>query len=188
MARSKSDDKRNAILAAATRMINNQGLSASTALIAHEAGVANGTFFTYFKTKIELLNELYLELKTGMVSATLAEMPSEAEIHEQFYHIWSNWMYWAVTNPEKRRTLTLLSVSDEITSETRIKSHQVMAHLAKLVEQIYTKGPMSDTEMAFVTALMNSLAEATMDFMVQHPEKAEEYCKVGFNALWRMIG
>jgi AcrR family transcriptional regulator len=187
MARPKSDDKRYAILIAATRVIFNQGLSASTALIAQEAGVANGSFFTYFTTKIELFNQLYLELKTEMVSATLDEMPLGAEIHEQFYHTWSNWMHWAVSNPEKRRTLELLSVSDEITLETRIKGHQVMAHIAKLVEQIYTKGPMRDTEMAFVTAVMNSLAETTMDFMIQNPEKAEEYCKVGFNALWHLM-
>ncbi|MFX5718343.1 TetR/AcrR family transcriptional regulator, partial [Acinetobacter baumannii] len=41
MARPRSEDKRNAILAAAIRVIITQGLSAPTALIAHEAGVSN---------------------------------------------------------------------------------------------------------------------------------------------------
>jgi AcrR family transcriptional regulator len=187
MARPKSDDKRNAILAAAARVIFKNGLSASTALIAHEAGVANGSFFTYFPTKIELFNQLYIELKTEMASADLDEMPSGIANQEQFYHIWSNWMHWAVANPEKRRALALLGVSDEITPETSMKGHQVMAHIAKLIEQIYSKGPMHDAEMVFIISLMNSIAETTMDFMVQNPEKAEEYCKVGFNALWRMM-
>jgi AcrR family transcriptional regulator len=187
MARPKSDDKRSAILASATRVIFHHGLSASTASIAHEAGMANGSFFTYFTTKIELFNQLYLVLKTEMASATLDKMPSGVAKRDQFYHIWSNWMHWAVSHPEKRRSLALLGVSDEITSETRIKGHLVMAHIAKLIEQIYTKGPMHGTEMEFIIALMNSLAEATMDFMVQNPEKAEKYCQVGFNALWRLM-
>jgi AcrR family transcriptional regulator len=45
MARPRSEDKRNAILEAATRVIVTQGLSAPTALIAEQAGVANGSLF-----------------------------------------------------------------------------------------------------------------------------------------------
>jgi AcrR family transcriptional regulator len=63
MPRPKSDEKRSAILEAATRIIVTQGLSAPTAGIAKEAGVANGSLFTYFETKTDLFNELYLELK-----------------------------------------------------------------------------------------------------------------------------
>src|SRR5580704_18142861 len=64
MSRPKSDEKRSAILEAATRIIVTQGLSAPTAGIAKEAGVANGSLFTYFETKTDLFNQLYLELKT----------------------------------------------------------------------------------------------------------------------------
>ena len=66
VARPKSDDKRGAILAAATRVIVAQGLSAPTAGIAKEAGVANGSLFTYFEKKSDLFNALYLELKIDM--------------------------------------------------------------------------------------------------------------------------
>ncbi|HET8853867.1 MAG TPA: TetR family transcriptional regulator, partial [Ktedonobacteraceae bacterium] len=50
MARPKSQDKRNAILAAAIELIAEQGLSVPTSKIAHVAGVAEGTLFTYFET------------------------------------------------------------------------------------------------------------------------------------------
>src|ERR1700730_3409264 len=119
VARPKSDDKRNAIMAAATRVIVTQGLSAPTAVIAREAGVANGSLFTYFETKADLFNQLYLELKTGMATAALEGLPVGAEPREQLFHIWSNWMGWAVANPEKRRALAQLGVSEEITPATR---------------------------------------------------------------------
>ena len=71
MPRPRSDDKRAAIMSAATRVIAAQGLGAATATIAREAGVSNGSLFTYFDTKADLLNQLYLELKTDMAAAAL---------------------------------------------------------------------------------------------------------------------
>ena len=41
--------------------------------------------------------------------------------------------------------------------------------------------------MEFVSALMNSLAEATMDFMVSDLAHAEEHSRAGFGALCRIL-
>jgi AcrR family transcriptional regulator len=187
MARPRSEDKRNAIMAAATRVIVTHGLGAPTALIAKEAGVSNGSLFTYFETKTELFNQLYLELKAGMASVALEGLPAKAEIHEQFFHIWSNWMAWAVSNPEKRRALAQLGVSDVITPVSRDTGHKTMARIAELMEQSRAGGPMRKAPMGFVAAILNSLAEATMDFMVQDPANAKKHRKAGFDALWRVI-
>jgi AcrR family transcriptional regulator len=57
VARPKSDDKRNAILYAATRVFAERGLTAApTSEISKQAGVAEGTLLTYFKTKDDLMN------------------------------------------------------------------------------------------------------------------------------------
>jgi AcrR family transcriptional regulator len=94
---------RNAIMAAAIRGIAAQGLSASTALIAREAGVSNGSLFIYFETKAALVNQLYLELKSEMALVALERLPTGVELRDQMFHIWSNWMRLAVSNPENRR-------------------------------------------------------------------------------------
>ncbi len=99
MARPKSEDKRNAILAAAARVIVTHGLSASTAMIAQEAGVSNGSLFTYFETKADLLNQLYIGLKAEMASVAMSGFPEKAKLRDQAYHIWANWMRWAVGAP-----------------------------------------------------------------------------------------
>jgi hypothetical protein len=57
MTRPRSGDKRNAILAAATDIIAEQGVSAPTAKIARAAGVADGSLFTNFPDKDDLLNQ-----------------------------------------------------------------------------------------------------------------------------------
>ncbi|MER2503736.1 helix-turn-helix domain-containing protein, partial [Klebsiella pneumoniae] len=58
MARPKSEDKKQALLEAATVAFAQSGIAASTSAIARSAGVAEGTLFRYFATKDELLNEL----------------------------------------------------------------------------------------------------------------------------------
>jgi AcrR family transcriptional regulator len=187
MARPKSDGKRSAIIAAAIHVIASQGLGAATATIAKEAGVSNGSLFTYFETKADLFNQLYLELKARMASAGLEGLPAEAGLRDQFFHLWSNWTAWAVSNPENRRALAQLGVSDEITSATRTAGHKTMAGIGELLEQIRANGPMREVPMGFVVAILNSLADATMDFMVQDPPNADKHCKIGFDALWRIL-
>jgi AcrR family transcriptional regulator len=188
MARPRSDDKRNAILDAAVRVIMKQGLSAPTAEIAREAGVASGTLFTYFDTKADLLNTLYLELKGEMATSALEGIPTKAKIRDQFLHMWTNWTRWAVHHPERRRALSQLGVSEEITPATRTASHQTMATIGALLQQAYSRGPLRDAPMGFVVAIMNSMAEATMDYMISDPSRADRHSKAGFEALWRVIG
>lgn len=187
MARPRSEDKRTAIMTAATRVIVSRGLSAPTATIALEAGVANGTLFTYFATKADLFNQLYLELKSEMVSVALANFPGRRKLRDQMFHVWSHWMTWAVSNPEKRRAFQQLEVSEEITAATRRAGHKTMAEIGKLLERCRAAGPMRDAPMAFVASLMNSMAEATMDFMVHDSTNAAKHCKDGFSAFWRVI-
>ena len=62
-----------------------------------------------------------------------------------------------------------------------------MAGVAELMERMRASGPLRNTPMDFVGAIMNSLAETTMDFMIADPANAKKHCKVGFEAFWRVI-
>jgi AcrR family transcriptional regulator len=188
MARSKSEDKRNGLVVAATRVIAAQGLGAPTALIAREAGVSNGSLFTYFETKTDLFNQLFLELKADMAAAALAGRVADAPLREQFRRLWDNWMSWATANPDKRRALALLSVSDEITRPTEAAAQRAMAEIAGIVRRARADGPLRDAPSGFAEAAMDSLAEATMDFIVRDPARADEYRHAGFGALCRLLG
>ena len=187
MPRPRSDDKRNAIIAAATRIIVTQGLSAPTAGIAKEAGVANGSLFTYFETKSDLFNALYLELKLEMAAAATKDLRAGDDLRDQVFQVWQNWMAWALSFPEKRRALAQLGVSDEIKPATHKAAGKGMTLVAELLERVRAIGPMRKAPMGFVLTLMNSVAESTIDFMARDPANAAKHCKVGFDALWRMV-
>jgi AcrR family transcriptional regulator len=187
MSRPRSDDKRAAIMSAATRVIAVQGLGAATAAIAKEAGVSNGSLFTYFDTKADLLNQLYLELKADMGAAALSDLPAGGDVREQMRHMCYRWLRWATAFPEKHRALAHLEVSDEITSATHQAASQALAGIAWLLERSRENGPMRAAPLAFVVALASAIAEATIDFIMRDPDNADAHARTGFDALWRTI-
>ena len=87
MARVKSPAKRQAILQAAVREIAKAGLRASTSNIAKSSAIAEGTLFTYFATKNELLNELYIGLKSDVYRRINDDFPHKRELRLRVRHV-----------------------------------------------------------------------------------------------------
>jgi AcrR family transcriptional regulator len=187
MARPRSDDRRNAILGAATRVIAHQGLSAPTAAIAKEAGVSNGSLFVYFDTKAVLLNELYIALKTEMTAAATAGLASDREPRDQVRHMWTQWLGWATANPGPRRALAQLEVSDDITADTRQTLKSAFKGIAELLDRSRAGGPLRDAPLGFVLSLATAIAETTIDTVIREPDQAEARSTVGFEALGRVL-
>ena len=120
MARPKSEDKRNAILDAATRLFAERGLAAApTSEISRLAGVAEGTLFTYFGTKDELINSLYRELKLELADAMMSDFPRKENVRTRLRHVWDRHVNWGIANPKQRKVLAQLTVSEVLTNESR---------------------------------------------------------------------
>src|SRR5580700_3464724 len=103
MARPRSEDKRNAILDAATHVFAERGLTAApTSEISKQAGVAEGTLFTYFKTKDDLVNALYREIKLELADAMISGFPRKKSVRARLRHVWEGFVNWGVANREKR--------------------------------------------------------------------------------------
>jgi AcrR family transcriptional regulator len=187
MARPRSEDRRNAILSAATRVIASQGLGASTAAIAKEAAVSNGSLFVYFDTKAALVNELYVALKTEMGTVATAGLPVESEPREQLLHVWTQWLRWATTTPEKRRALAQLEVSDEITAESHRTVSSAFGGIADLLERSRAGGPMQDVPLSFVLTLISAIADAAIDTILDEPAESEARSSAAFDAIWRVL-
>ncbi|MBZ9935283.1 TetR/AcrR family transcriptional regulator [Mesorhizobium sp. BR1-1-16] len=187
MARPLSEDRRNAILSAATELVAQQGLGAATAEIAKRAGVPHGSVFTYFETKGALLNALYLELKTELVDAVNLQPSSNDDVRDQFQHLWLTWTRWGAANPAKRRALAQLGVSDQISELSRKQAFQSAHASLELVRRASMNGALRDAPPYFVGALVESSVSTTTDFMIRQPEQAERICTLGFEAMWKAL-
>src|SRR6266849_9284396 len=120
VARPKSEDKRIAILDAATRVFAERGLAAApTSEISKRAGVAEGTLFTYFKSKNDLINYLYREIKLELADAIMSDFPRKKNIRARLRHVWDRYVNWGIANSKQRKALAQLQVSEVVTKESK---------------------------------------------------------------------
>ncbi|AXF22458.1 TetR family transcriptional regulator [Burkholderia pyrrocinia] len=189
MARPRSPDKHEAILAAAARALAEDGATATTARIARLAGVAEGTVFTYFETKDALLNALYLSLKAGMREAMMAGFPEGAPVEQAVRHAWNGYVSWGVENPDGRRALQQLGVSGRIDDAHRAAGAEGFGGISALLRpQVAASGGLKlDEAHAFCAALFTSIAETAMESIARDPARADAYREAGFRALWAVL-
>jgi AcrR family transcriptional regulator len=180
MARLRSPEKRSAILEAAAYEIAESGIGAPTAKIARRAGLAEGTLFTYFVNKDELLNALYLQLKSEIYQHLVADFPHRAGLERRAWHIWSSYCAWAIRFPAKRKAAAQLKVSDLITATTRAataaESGPIDAALCELEQREAFRG----LPPGFASATMGAMHEATLDFIAQRPREREKLIRRSF--------
>ena len=189
MARPRSEDKRNAILEAATRVFAKRGLTAApTSEISKQAGIAEGTLFTYFETKDDLINALYRELKLELADAMMSGFPRKKSVRIRLRHVWDRYVSWGVANPDQRKVLAQLTVSEVLTKESRDAAGAPFVEFQTTIrDAIERRVFRSDLPAELISKSLVSLGEATIDLTVSKPSKAKQYRDSGFQMFWAGI-
>jgi AcrR family transcriptional regulator len=187
MAKPKSEDKRNAILSAAIQEFAERGLAAPTAAITSAAGIAEGSLFTYFKTKDELINALYRELKLELADSMMSGFPRRQSVRHRLEHVWNGYVNWGIANPDNQKVLKQIQVWGGLTEKSKQDASAPFAEFQRMAEDAVTQGIYKDIPHAFIGAALVALADMTMDFMVRKPENAEMYRTAGFEMLWTAV-
>ena len=189
MARPKSEDKRNAILDAATRLFAERGLTAApTSEISKQAGVAEGTLFTYFETKDDLINALYRELKLELADAIMSDFPRKKNVRTRLRHIWDRYVNWGIANPRQRKVLAQLQVSEVLTKESKDATGAPFVEFQIMIrDAIEQRIFRNDLPAELISKSLATLVEATIDLTVSKPSKANKYRDSGFQMFWAGI-
>jgi len=94
--------KRQQIIETTVQLVAEMGLYATTmALIIKESNVAAGTIYHYFKSKDELIQTVYYELREEMGKAFIQNMDNAMPYKEKFFLIWKNLFYYFKDHPQK---------------------------------------------------------------------------------------
>jgi AcrR family transcriptional regulator len=189
VARPKSEDKRNAILDAATRVFAERGLTAApTSEISKHAGVAEGTLFTYFKTKDDLINALYREIKLELADAMMSGFPRKKNVRTRLQHVWESYVNWGVKNPKQRRVLAQLQVSGMLSKESIEAGTAPFVEMQNLIHDAIEQHILrADLPIELISKMLGASAEATMDLIVSKPAMATKYRGGGFEIYWAGI-
>jgi AcrR family transcriptional regulator len=189
VARPKSQDKRNAILDAATRLFAERGLTAApTSEISKQAGVAEGTLFTYFKTKDDLINALYREIKLDLADAMMSDFPRKKNVGARLRHVWDRYVNWGIENPKQRKVLAQLTVSEVPTKESRDAGSAPFVEFHNMIRDAIDQHVFrNDLPVELISRSLVALGEATIGLAVSKPSKAKQYRDSGFQMFWAGI-
>lgn len=187
MARVRDPEKREAILEAAVLEIAEAGLGAATAKIAARAGIASGTLFTYFATKEELLNELYLQLKDEVYARLGEGFPHKGSLERRTRHIWSSYLDWVIEFPERRKVSAQLYLASAITAQTRARAAAGREMIEETLGELEARGALRELPKGFAAATMSAMQEATMEFIARQPRKRKELVEKAFEVFWRAV-
>ncbi|AMM82957.1 TetR/AcrR family transcriptional regulator [Martelella sp. AD-3] len=187
MARPASEEKRTAILDAATELVATRGTGASTAKIARKAGVAEGTVFTYFATKEELLGALLLEIEGALAGALLNEpLPGDGG-REDMQHFWNRLIDWGSANPRQWRTLKRLKISSQVPDHVRVQGERLFDEATALIARALARQAGEGVSFRYAGLIMNAIAEATFDAIADEPRQSEILKQRGFAIFWSGI-
>jgi AcrR family transcriptional regulator len=184
MSRPKSDGKRKAILEAAKRVISERGVGyAPTSAISKAAGVAEGTLFTYFANKNELLNELYLEMRRDF-DRSLTAYPYDADTRTRLRYVWDTFLNLGIEEPSRLTVLRQIRATGRLLKQNEQAGLMVIETL-KATREAVDGGDFRNASLEFMVLLLRAHAEATIEFIVAHPELEAQSRELGFNLVWR---
>jgi AcrR family transcriptional regulator len=117
-------EKRDAILAAALRLIARFGLhNTPMSAVARDAGVAVGTVYLYFPSKEAMINALYLNvLEDRNTSLYGGAEPSDRPLTDSRDGLWQAWhalARWHLDNEEASNLIAQCRASGILSGETR---------------------------------------------------------------------
>ena len=95
------EDKKKKILESALKLFIEKGIdNTSTTLISKEAGIATGTLYLYFETKVDLISELGTSIQEES-SASFLDLIESSLSYESLEKFWLERVEWGVNNPDK---------------------------------------------------------------------------------------
>lgn len=150
-------DKKEAILNTALTLFVRRGFYGTpTSLISKEAGVATGTLFFYFRTKEELIDDLYLRIKAEAAEAFCRGLDREPDAKAKLYRLGRNAVAWAAEHPEKMKFMEQFAHSPFVSTTAQEEGMSRFLFLHELINEGIREGSIRDYDPELLIFMMAS--------------------------------
>lgn len=151
----ESRDKKQLILQATLRLITDHGFHGTpVSMIATEAGVGAGTIYRYFTNKESIINDLYDRIQKDLHAATMANLPSDLSVRDEFKLKWQNILHYFLDHPYEARFLEQYAASPFISPALIEEKNRRNAHLKTLIARGVATDAIREVDYHTVAVLM----------------------------------
>jgi AcrR family transcriptional regulator len=150
-----NDNKKERILRATLKLITENGFHGTpVSLIANEAEVGAGTIYRYFANKEAIINELYDRIQQELHSATMADIPPEVSVRDEFYLKWRHILSYFLDHPLEAKFLEQYAASTLIHPSLTEETQRRNAHLKVLIARGLSGKAIRDVDYNAVRVMM----------------------------------
>lgn len=129
------------ILLAAMNLFVEKGIQGTPmSAIAKAAGSGMGTIYNYFATKEELINAIYLHIKTSEITQTLKSLDSNSSLKTRFLGFYISFINFYLKHPAGFAFMDQMQNSPIITEETKAQGMNAFAPVFELITQGQNEG------------------------------------------------
>jgi AcrR family transcriptional regulator len=186
------DDKRRRILDAGLQLFADRGFhGVAVPEIAAAASVGTGTVYHYFENKVELVNELYRDIKMQLRSALLdslhdPDLDKKGAAEAWFTELWHRLAKYAREMPDAFRFLEMQDHVEYLDAESRQVELATIAPLFMVAKRVHDRagGTRVDVVIALMWGAFVGLVKASrLGYLVLDDASLEEAGKT----VWRMF-
>lgn len=176
------------IITAALKLFVHEGFhGSSTAKIAAEAGVSNGTFFHYFKTKEELINSLYTGLKESFKNHLLENLGDFQNSKSKIRQIWFSYANWMLDNGEISMFFNMYSNSPYIDKLSREEASRNFSFIYEAFREGAENEMLLNIHPCLLLYSMYGAIESYTRFINDFDMPRDEYIEPAFSMWWRSV-
>ena len=182
-------DKRSAALNATLELISEQGFHGTPmSQIAQKANIGVGTIYRYFKSKDDLINALYIEVKTQISNYTFRNYSENISVPDSFKQLVGNVICYFVENPKVLSFIEQYENSPLITDTTREEVMRIAEPIKNLFNRARDQGLLKAVPFEILGALFSGAVIALTKLCMANKASLEENSfEEAIDALWDMI-
>ena len=165
------EDKEKKILESALKLFIEKGIdNTTTSLISKEAGVATGTLYLYFETKVDLISELGTSTQEESLESFLDLIESSVD-YESLEKFWLERVEWGVNNPDKYKFMIQFKSSPYNIKNTNVKIPDHEKKLLNLIEDGINNKILKDLPPKYISDFFSAHYIFTVEYIIQTKTK-----------------
>ncbi|MFT5821447.1 MAG: TetR/AcrR family transcriptional repressor of multidrug resistance operon [Crocinitomix sp.] len=180
--------KKDKILKEATKLITQEGINGSPmSQIAKKAGVAVGTIYHHFKSKEEIINEIYVSIRKKVGDVIIESSKNIVDLKKEFKSVSLAIYVYYVNNPIEYSFLNQLEHSPIITKESHAESEKYFAPIFESYQNAIELGVFINMDLMLMGMLTYNNIITLVELSIKAGNISPEIVDQAIEFSWRGI-
>lgn len=160
----------------------------STKMILEKSGTSNGGLYHHFKTKEDIVQEIYYRIKTEMLDNVYQQTKNTKSIREFIWESWKANIEWALANPQKKLFVDMFSKTPIIRNCTDDKLNLNYDFVTDIFKKGIKSKELIDQNINYIIYHFMGATDSVIGYLSANPsENSEEFLEDKFKLYWRSI-